>query len=246
MDYIKIHESIDHIISRQGGFPRGHLFEIYGPNGAGKTTFATLLIASAQRQEIKCAYIEAEYLDKEHAEFLGVDMDALTLIKTKRAEDIFIEAIGMCNDGYGLIVIDSLGGMVTEAQHETEVGDNGQWAQIASFLAKELPKLDEAASLNNVCVVFTNQIRANIQRFGMGPESDSFGGYTFKHTVGARFEIRRVSWIKYSDKVVGFKLKIRAPIKNRFAPPNREAVMDIVVDHDVDVNNINDRKKTKI
>ena len=247
MKTIALHPSLDGIISRQGGFPRGHMVELYGPNGGGKTTLAILLVASAQQQGLKVGYFEAEYLDKEHAEFFGVNLEALDLVKTKSAEEIFKRAIEMCNEGYGLIIIDSLAGMLTDIQAETEVGDSNQFAPIARFCATELGKLDDAVATNDTCIVFTNQIRSVVKTFGMGPDTDSFGGFKFKHTVGARFEVRRVSWIKYSDKVIGFKIKVRAPIKNRFAPPNREAYADIIFDHDAPpLAKINSKKKTKI
>lgn len=244
---IKLHPNVDNIISREGGFKQGHLFEVYGPDGSGKTTFAILLMASAQKQGLQVGYIEVEYLDKEHAEHFGLDWDALDIRSPETAEEALGYVMEMCNSGYGLVVLDSVAGMATEEQMEAEeIGATGQYAQIASLLAKELPKIKSLARKNNTCVIFTNQIRANIQRFGMGPETQSYGGYTLKHTVSARFEIRRVSWIKYSDKVIGYKMKIRAPQKNRFAPPNRDGYLDIICDHDINMEKINLKRKTKI
>ena len=128
---------------------------------------------------------------------------------------------------------------------ELEFG--GQWAKVASLLAQTLSKIRNAAYHGNTCVIFINQIRAKINKFGNGPETDSFGGYALKHYVSARFEIRRVAWIKYGTEVIGFKLRIRAPKKNRFATPNRDGYIDIICSHEAPtLEKINKKRTTKI
>lgn len=245
---IKLSPEIDKIVSRKEEWPRGHMLEIYGQDGCGKSTLATLLIASAQKEGLKCGYIDAEYSHvPEHFTFLGVDMDNLNIHYPESGEDGLNTCIRWCGEGYGLVVVDSVAGLIPEAQVEMEeIEMGGQFAQIASLLAKGLPKVREAAHRGNTCIIFLNQIRAKIQKFGMGPEYDSAGGYAIKHFVSARFELTRVSWIKYANKVIGFKLRLRAPRKNRFAPPNRDVLFDVICDEDVDMTKINDKKKTKI
>lgn len=247
-DNIKIADALDAIISRKLGFPRGHLFEIYAPDGEGKTTLAILAMASAQRMGLKVGYIDAEYsYNEEHQKFLGVNTEELDIRLPESGEDALNSVIEMCGEGYGLVVVDSVAGLVPEAQIEAEeIEMGGQYGRIAALLAKGLPLVRGAAHRGRACVIFLNQIRAKIQTFGMGPTTDSFGGYALKHFVSARFELRRVSWIKYANEVIGFKLRLRAPKKNRFATPNRDGFVDIICDHDVDIGKLNDRRKNKI
>ena len=246
MKIIPIAPQINNIIGK-GGFHKGHLLEIFGADGGGKTTLAILAMCSAQQMGEKVGYLELEYLDREHAEYFGLDLDNVDIRRPETAEETFTNLIEMQEAGYGLIIVDSVAGMVTEEQSEREVGEGGQYAPIATFLAKEISRINRLARLNNNCVIFTNQIRSNIQKFGMGADTKPYGGYALGHFVSARFEVRRVSWIKSSDKVIGFKMRIRAPHKNRFAPPNREGYLDIIFDSTVtDFEKLNKRRKTKI
>lgn len=250
-DTIKISKEVDKILSYEGGFLRGFMYEISGPDGCGKTTFATLCAAAAQRQGLKVGFIEIEKLNKEHAEFLGVDLEALDLRRPDCAEGAIEMILEMAGNNYGLIILDSVGSMVTREQlDEDEVGKAGKWAQIAGLLAKELPKVEDAVYLGNTALIFLNQIRAKFDKgFGFGPKTDSCGGFKIKHTVSARFEIRRTGWIsavvkpKEAAQPIGFRMRLRAPHKNRFACPNRSVYITVLFDHDLSAKKMLARKK---
>lgn len=264
MSVIKIHEELDKILSYKGGLVRGHLYEFYGPEGEGKTTLAILFMASAQRQGVKVGYVENEYLDKEHAEFFGVNTpgideegnweeseeDEADIRRAITGEEALTYVMDMCRKKYGLVILDSVAGLIPEADLEEDgVSSGGQYGKVAGLLARNLGKIRELAKLNNTAIIFINQIRAKINTgFGnFGPSTQSFGGYALKHFTSARFEIRKIAWIKYAGDVIGFKLRVRAPKKNRLAVPNRDAVLEIICDHDAPpLDEINKRKRTKI
>ena len=247
-DNIKIDPSIDKILSYKGGFTRDHLYEVFGPDGCGKTTFASLCIAAAQDQGLTCGYIEVEYIDKDHAAYLGVDLEKLDIRYPETAEEALSAVLEMSMAEYDLIIVDSVAGMVTQAQRDSEeVGETGQFAQIAGLLGRELSKIKSKAKESHSVIILINQIRAKFDGgFGFGPKTESFGGFTLKHITSARFEIRRVSWIKYAQKTVGFKLRIRAPHKNRFACPNIDGYIDVIFDHDTTPAKVNKKKQKKL
>lgn len=250
-DTIKIAPDIDKVLSYEGGFLRGFMYEIAGPDGCGKTTFAMLCVAEAQRQGLTVGWIEIEKLNIGHAAFLGVDVEELDLRRPENAENAIEIILEMCYNDYGMVILDSVGSMVTKEQlEEDEVGKSGKWAQVAGLLGRELQKVEDAALNGNTALIFLNQIRAKFDRgFGFGPKTQSFGGFTLMHTVSARFEVRRTGWITavvVSGKpaeTIGAKFKIRAPHKNRFACPNRSAYFDVIFDHDFGAKKIAARKK---
>jgi len=246
--FIKIHDNIDKILTRSGGLPRGHLIEFYGPDGEGKSTFALLCIAAAQAQGIQCGLVDVEdSFVPEYAEHYGVCVEKLEHYIPDSGEEALNRAIKMCEEGYGLVVIDSVAGLVPESSVGEEVETGGQYAPIASLLSRALPKLRRQARLGNTCVLLLNQVRANIQRFGMGPATTSSSGYALKHFTSARFEIRKISWIKQGTEVIGYNIKIRAPKKNRLAVPNRDGTLEIICDMDAPpLEEINKRKQKKI
>lgn len=245
---IPISLEVDKILSEKGGWVRGAMYEVYGPDGEGKSTLGLLTAVSAQKLELKVGWVDVEYsFNPEHAKFFGVNLDNLDLYMPEVGEDALEKVLEMCHNGYGLVVVDSVGGLVPRAVEEAEhIGDSKQFAQVASLLAQSIPKIRKAAYYGNTCVIFLNQIRAKIQKFGMGPPTESFGGFTLKHAVSARFEIRKVAWIKYSTDVIGFKARLRAPKKNRFAPPNRDAYLDIIVDHQFDQSKLSDKRRASL
>jgi len=247
-DNIKIADCVDKILSYKGGFVRDHLYEIFGPDGGGKTTFAILCIAAAQRQGLTVGYIEVEYIDRDHAEYLGVDLEKLDIRSPDTAEEALEAVLEMSMNNYDLIILDSVAGMVTRVQREAEeVGETGQFAQIAGLLGRELSKIKSIVKESHTVVLLMNQIRAKFDGgFGFGPKTDSFGGFTLKHITSARFEIRRVAWIKYSQRVVGMKVRFKAPHKNRFACPNQDAFIDIIFDHDTTPAKVNSKKQKKM
>jgi len=248
MEVIPVSENIDSILSSYGGLVRGHLYEIFGPDGEGKTSLSILIMCAAQRLGLKVGYIEAEYLDRQHSEFFGLNYEELDLIEPETAEEGITEIMRMCKEGHGLIVVDSVVGLVPEAQMESEeVGERGQFAQLASLLSRELPRIKALARKSNTAIIFINQVRANIQKFGMGPTTTPPAGYALKHYTSARFEVRKVAWIKYANETIGFKLRIKAPKKNRFATPNRDGYLDIICEHTApSPEELNKRRKQKL
>lgn len=240
MEVMPILKNIDNILSEWGGLVRGKMIEVYGPDGCGKTTFAMLCEKAAQRLGLSVAHIDVESsLVPDRATALGVDMEKLTWLRPETGEEALSAATRFCQEKYGLVVIDSVAGMVSKSTLETlqdklqddEFGEaGGQYAQVAGMMARTLGTLRQKAAQGNTAIILINQIRAVFNKFGMGPDTDSFGGYSIKHYVDSRFEIRRVSWIKYSNRVIGFRSKIRAPHKNRFAIPNREGFFNISFD----------------
>ena len=231
------YKEIDKVLSRgrdypEGGFPLGHMVEFFGKDGSGKSTFMLRVIAAAQKQNIKCGYLDVEgSLDEDHADFLGVDISKLDIRSPETGEETISNVLEMLENGVVFIVIDSVAGMVPEASWELEVGSSGTYAPVAQLMAKELPKVRQIVKRKKACVVLVNQIRAKINKFGMGRDYDSYGGWTIKFFVSIRLEIVRVGDLKYSDVVVGQKCKLSA-WKNRKAPPKRPAFFNITFDHD--------------
>ena len=257
IDVIPVHTDIDKILSYEGGLVRGAMYEVYGPDGEGKSTLAILVAIAAQRIGLKVGWMDVEYsFNSDHARFFGLNFpeeyqeegELWNYFAPLNGEEAMDKVDEWCKEGYGLIVVDSVGGLVPKAVDEAEhIGDSRQFAQVASLLAQSLPKIRKSAHYGNTAIMFLNQIRAKFIKFGVGPPTESFGGYTLKHTVSARFEIRKVAWIKYSTDTIGFKLRIRAPKKNRFAPPNRDGYLDIICSHDApSLEDINKRRKIKI
>ncbi len=225
--------SIDKILSRPGGLPLGHMIEVFGPEGSGKSSFALIAAASVQKQGGKVGYIDLEGLSLDLAELLGVNIDELDLRIPECGEEALETVREMCNDGYGLVIIDSVPGLVSSEAQEKELG-NIRIGDVARLLAQFLPKFRlDILHQQTTCVIWINQMRANIKTGGFGfvnPEK-TFGGWTLKHEVSIRLEIRKVSWLKYSTSVVGFKSRLRA-IKNKCTVPHRDAYLYVTFDPD--------------
>src|SRR3972149_2031793 len=233
-----VHADIDPILTKPGGIPRGIMVEVFGPESAGKTTLLCMMIAKAQKQGEKCAFIDMEHaLDLDHAAFLGVDIDELYYSEPLTGEEAFEELYRLLTEGYTLIGIDSVPCLIPEAVIEEHAG----LASNARLVSVQLGILLSEIKKYQATVVFINQIR---DKFNVryGNKETTPGGHALKHLVVMRLEIRKVGWLKYSDKVIGFKARVRT-IKNKKFPPYKEATVDIIFDHDVDLNKVNSKKR---
>lgn len=210
-----------------GGFPRGRVIEVFGPESSGKTTLVNKVVAQAQKMGLECAYVDVEHaLDLEHARFLGVDTDATPILQPETAEETLEIVEEACMAGAGLVAVDSVAGMVTQAELE---GSKAQ-APIARLMSDKLRLIVQKAKQNNTSVVFINQLRRKTGVIFGSPEYTT-GGEAIKYYSSLRIDVRKASWLKHVNKVIGFKSRVRS-VKNKLTPPYREAYFCVTFDHD--------------
>lgn len=225
--------TFDFDVAGIGGIPRGRIIEILGPESSGKTTFALHCVAQEQKRGELAAYVDVEHaLDPLYMKKLGVDTDNLLVSQPDSAEQA-LETVDALVDSraVSVIVVDSVAALSPQAELDGEMGDS-HMGLLARFMSQAMRKLRGKCAVNQVTVIFINQIREKIGVMFGSPETTP-GGRALKFYASLRLDVRRVSGengkglIKSGDVLIGHQMRIRA-IKNKVGPPARSTEVDLI------------------